>query len=229
MTPLEPRIQKHLAKVYTFLTAGILVTSFGVWTQINVFSIPPFLSLIATIGTMWSVMSRTSTDPKEVVKPYRLGMALLFFFFKGAAMGNYIDVVTRFHPGILPTAFFSTLAVFLSFSAAALLAKRREYMFLGGLLGTALSMMSLFSLANMFFWSRGLNDALLYVGVFVFAGYIIFDTQVIVEQSANGQVDFVRQAIQLYVNLVALFIRILAILAKNQQKRSSNDKRRRGE
>ncbi|CAI7913436.1 unnamed protein product [Closterium sp. NIES-53] len=52
---------------------------------------------------------------------------------------------------LLVTAFVATAAIFLCFSGAALLAKRREYLYLGGFLASAVSTMLALRLASIFF------------------------------------------------------------------------------
>jgi hypothetical protein len=68
--------------------------------------------------------------------------------------------------------------VFACFSAAALLSPRRHYLYLGGLLS---SVLSFFLLARLGTWVFGgaalLFQAELYLGLAVFAGYVVFDTQ----------------------------------------------------
>lgn len=51
---------------------------------------------------------------------------------------------------ILVTALLGTATVFVCFTLAALLAKRREYLYLGGLLGSAIFWMMILSLLNAF-------------------------------------------------------------------------------
>lgn len=52
---------------------------------------------------------------------------------------------------LISTAFLATSAVFAAFSGAALLAKRREYLYLGGLCGSAVSMLLATRLASYLF------------------------------------------------------------------------------
>jgi len=52
----------------------------------------------------------------------------------------------------------------------------------------------------------------LHLGLFVFAGYIIFDTQVMVERASMGVPDYIHDSLQLLLDFVAVFVRILIIL-----------------
>jgi len=52
----------------------------------------------------------------------------------------------------------------------------------------------------------------LYFGLLVFVGYIIVDTQEIVERAHMGDLDYVKHALTLFTDLVAVFVRILVIM-----------------
>jgi FtsH-binding integral membrane protein len=66
----------------------------------------------------------------------------------------------------------------------------------------------------------------LYLGLLVFSGYVLFDTQLIVERAAAGDMDHVRHALDLFVDAVAILVRVLVILLKNQEKREREQQRR---
>lgn len=71
--------------------------------------------------------------------------------------------------------------IFVSFSAAALVAKRRHFLYLGGILASAISGLCTLRMLNFFMGgtlSAGLFAVELYGGLAVFMCYIIFDTQV---------------------------------------------------
>ncbi len=111
----------------------------------------------------------------------RLAMLCAFGFFQGTCIGPLIELAVYLDPAILYTAIIGTITVFACFSLSALLAKRRSYLFLGGMLGSALSLMFYMSLANIFFRSSTVNLFQVYGGLIVFSGYVIFDTQLIIE------------------------------------------------
>ena len=119
----------------------------------------------------------------------------------GSNMGPLISSVAMFRPDIVVTAVMGTCMVFACFSAAALLAKRRHFLYLGGILGSFLSLLCTFRYYIFFVrinyrcrrdissdrflnfitgggMSSGLYEIELYGGLFMFMAYIVFDTQV---------------------------------------------------
>lgn len=54
-----------------------------------------------------------------------------------------------------------------------------------------------------------------YFGLLVFVGYIIFDTQDIIEKAHLGDLDYVKHALTLFTDFVAVFVRILIIMVSD--------------
>jgi FtsH-binding integral membrane protein len=125
-------------------------------------------------------------------------------------------------------AFLGSVAVFACFSGAALLSKRREYLFLAGILSSAVSTLLLLQFGSLFFGrSAFMYNLELYGGLLLFVGYVLFDTQVIIERAERGDFDYIKHALDLFVDFAAIFVRILVILTKNSNERQRRDERRR--
>ncbi|CAN0261002.1 unnamed protein product, partial [Hapterophycus canaliculatus] len=70
--------------------------------------------------------------------PKRVSILLLFGALQGLSLGSLIDLVLHVDPSILVTSLLATTTVFVSFAGAALFAKRRSFLYLGGVLSSCL-------------------------------------------------------------------------------------------
>jgi len=66
----------------------------------------------------------------------------------------------------------------------------------------------------------------LYLGLVMFVGYVLFDTQLIIERAYNGSTDAVSDAVTLFIDFVGIFVRILVALLKNSREKESKEKRK---
>lgn len=109
---------------------------------------------MSAIGSLILVLMLSMTVDNSKNFYTRLAMLLGFGFLSGHSLGPLLDHVIAVQPQIVVTALIGTSVVFVSFSCAALLAERGKFLFLGGLLMSILSTVSLFSLANLFMQSQ---------------------------------------------------------------------------
>jgi FtsH-binding integral membrane protein len=56
---------------------------------------------------------------------------------------------------------------------------------------------------------------------------VLFDTQLIVERASAGDWDHIGHALDLFVDFVAILVRVLVILLQNQGKREEEEARKR--
>jgi FtsH-binding integral membrane protein len=226
MNDVSPTVQTHLVQVYGALTATLLAASVGAWAHLQ-FHLGGMLTGIACFGMMMVMGS----DADKSFNNRRLGMLMGFGFFKGCSIGPLVEQALWVDPAIIVTACLMTTTIFAAFSAAALFTKRRQYLFLGGVLGSILTFMCVLSLLRFFVPSLGSvfsSTAELYLGLVVFCAYVLFDTQMIVEKASGGDRDSVWHAMELFIDFVAIFVRILIILMRNNGGRSEKkDERRR--
>jgi len=212
-TPITPAVKKHLVNVYTTLTVGILSAAIGSLFFLQ-FHLGGGISFICALGLiLWLAI----TPKEQTVK--RVALLLSFCFLEGIAIAPLVWAFAEIDPSIVITAFLGTVCVFGCFSASAVFAERRSYLYLGGLCGSALSMLITFNFLNIFFRSAFLFNASLYIGLLVFCGYIMFDTQLMIEKAQHDEKDFIWDALQLFLDFINVFIRILIILGKNKEKK----------
>jgi FtsH-binding integral membrane protein len=214
---LEPMVQKHLQNVYVSMCVCTLAAAVGGWVHLNsTFLQGGILSGLGAIGCLIAMMCKQHSAKNL---PMRFGFLTGFAFLMGLTLGPLLDMAAHVAPHLIPTAFLLTSAIFVSLSLCATLTKRREFLYLGGALFSALSIMALLRLVNIFVRSEALFDLNLYGGLLVFCGFVLFDTQLIIEKRRNGDDDFVWHAVDLFIDALDIFVRILIILTKKEKKR----------
>mmetsp|Transcript_3987 Transcript_3987/g.5807 ORF Transcript_3987/g.5807 Transcript_3987/m.5807 type:complete len:253 (-) Transcript_3987:81-839(-) len=217
-SPFTPELTSFLAKVYMTLSLGGAMATVGTVAYMHThlsYMMPLILSLIC-------IYCLHTTDKAMVEK--RLGYFSLVCFCQGYTIGSLVEVALIVDSSLVAMALGTTMVLFLGFTTAALTAKRRSYLYLGGMLYSSLGFMSLIGFLNIFFRSQMLYNIPLYGGLVVFSGYVIFDTQLMIEKFHSGNKDFIGAALELFLDLAAIFVRILIILLKNKENESRRKK-----
>jgi len=213
---IQPRTQQHLVQVYTTLATSLLFACFGTIFYLF-FNVNRYIPIVASFASLiWLLVT-----PKQQVGT-RVAILSLFSFLTGMHIGPLIDLVIDIDPAIVTSAFLGTVCIFVCFSASAYFASRRSYLFLGGFISSCLSMLVFLNFLNFFLGSLFIFNLGLYGGLFLFCCYIMFDTQLIIEKASSGNFDVVGDSLELFLDFVNIFVRLLIILAKD--KKSNNKK-----
>jgi FtsH-binding integral membrane protein len=215
------RVQNHLKNVYLAMAGTMLSavagTVFYLYTHLS-----PLLSMFAMMALMVGLMFESPSVPARE----KLPRLMLFGFFQGASIGNLVELGLHVSPMLVAEAFFMTTLTFVCFAAVATLSERRSMLYMYGLLSSAVSWLLFASFANFFFQSTALFSAELYLGLAVFIGYVCADSQMIIERADLGDQDYVRHALELFLDFVAIFVRILIIFLKSRGDSERNEARR---
>ncbi|PON97870.1 Bax inhibitor 1-related [Trema orientale] len=219
---ISPVVQAHLKQVYLTLCCTLVASTVGAYLHV-LWNIGGLLTTFASVGCIIWVLS---TPPYEEQK--RVATLMAAAVFEGASVGPLIDLAVQIEPSILVSAFVGTALAFACFSAAAMLARRREYLYLGGLLSSGLSMLLWLHFASSLFGgSTAIFKFELYFGLLVFVGYMVVDTQDIIEKAHMGDMDYIKHALTLFTDFIAVFVRILIIMLKNASEKNERKKKRR--
>lgn len=171
------------------------------------------MGLIASFALIFGIQ----LSHGRVGERFRLAMLLAFGFLQGLSLGPLLTTVFAVDSDLVFMAVVGTMLAFVSFTGAALFSPRRSFLYLGGLLSFTVFIVMISSLIPSLF------NFNLYLGLFLFCFYIIYDTQVLVEQAEmrRGAGDSVSGALQLFTNLMAIFVRLMVILMNNSKKQES--------
>jgi FtsH-binding integral membrane protein len=215
-TDLSERTQGHLKKVYSTLSAGTLSAFIGCYLSIKndlAFGLEGVASLLGFLCLLG--VGFTAQDKQSL----RLGLFLSFGFLQGLSIAPLVFSALAIDTMIVIRALFTTAVIFSSFTISALTTRRRSFLYLGGTLTSVMGFLILSSFFNAFFQSYFVFRLEIIIGLFVFCGYILYDTQLIVEKFERGSSDYIQHAIELFMDLFAIFVRILILLSSDKKER----------
>jgi len=206
--PLTPYVRQHLLRVYSLLGVGIVTAGFGSYSimALGLYKVIPFwLPLVAGFVPLLWLMLAPPRNPQ-------LKTALFLTFTLLEGMGIAPIVLATMAKGVLGTAIVLTGAVFFGFSAAAFFAPRASLLvYQGPLFGLLMGMVAI-SLLNLFYPTAFAHSIILYGGLAIFSAFVAVDTQAMIERARCGVGDHVQDALQMFLNVVNIFIRIAEIL-----------------
>jgi len=219
---IEAPVRYHLAKVYTCLCATTVAAAGGALIHLNGIWESGLMSALLSIGL---ILALTFTPDNGKNFYPRLAMLLGIGAATGHSMGLLLEFAIWLNPQIIVTALAGTTMVFVSLSIASLFARRGQYLFLGGTLMTVLSTMLLFSFSNLLFRSKFINDVNLYLGLVVMCGFVLYDTQAIMEKCRMGQKDPIQHSLDLFYDVVNIFRKLVVILMQKETRQERNKRR----
>ncbi|XP_076449305.1 bax inhibitor 1-like [Babylonia areolata] len=218
---LERPVQQHLKNVYACLGTGMLAAAAGGYlTLIGSIMQAGFLTALISVGLMlWLNSTRHCKENFNM----RMGIFLGFTFCSGVSLGPCLRMAIYVDPSIIPTALLATSVIFISFTIAALFNTNRTFLYMGGLLMSTLSWLMVLSLANLFFGSRLLFNVSMYLGLFVFCAFVLYDTQLIVEKRRLGDDDYIWHSVDLFLDFINIFRKLMIILSNKETEKKRKD------
>lgn len=221
---LDAPVRKHLKNVYGCLSLSTVSAAVGAYVHMYT----QFLqaSLLTTFGTIGLFFALLSTPDNGKNEKLRLGYLMGFTFLSGVGLGPLLETVINIDPQIVVTALIGTAVLFVSFSISALLAEQGRWLYLGGIILSMLNVMLLFSFVNLFLRSQFIYQAYLYSGFFLMCGFIIYDTQLIIEKHHMGSRDFILHSLDLFMDFIGVFRHLLVILTQKEISREQQRKRK---
>jgi len=228
--PLPPTIRTHLRNVYVNLASMLLMSALGAYVHVTGWNILG-AGWVAGLATLGFAVAFGLTPPTPINTPYRQSLLYGFAFCKGLSIGPLLQMALWVNPSQIVAALVGTALLFASFSLSVMVAGRRDAVYVGGILSSAITVLGGVSLVNLFMGSRTLFSLELYTGLLIFSLYIIYDTQLMIARAEMGSRDYLTHSMELYVDVVALFVRILIILQKREadKDRKERERNRRGE
>ncbi|XP_051846992.1 bax inhibitor 1-like [Antechinus flavipes] len=212
---LTPFTQKHLKKVYASLALCMLVAATGAHLNVAAHLFEAgFLSALSSFMILFWLLITPHRDDTE---PKRLLLLGGFAFLIGVGLGPELDSCIDTDPNIVPSSFMGTVMTFSSFTLNAFYGRCLGCLCLGGILLSALILLLVSYLGNLFFLSSWLSQANMYIGLAFLCGLVIFDTQLIIEKAERKDEDYIWHCMDLFLDFVTLFRKFMVIIEMNEK------------
>ena len=204
-------------RTYGLVFVSVIVTALGVAfarTQPALMQAViehPIITMIAMFAPLWMAMRARHSYPRNLL------LVLLFTFIEGLFIAPFLTLAERQSPGIVGQAGILTLSTFGVLSLYALISKR-DFSAWGSFFFVGLWVLIATSLLNIFF-PTALGTLWIAAGtVLVFSGLLVFDTWRIVKSGQYGPDDYVPAAVNIYLDLLNLFLAIISLLGGGRRR-----------
>ena len=165
----------------------------------------PFLSFLAVIAPLFLAQMNARSFPRNVI------LTLLFTFVEGVYIAPILYWMQSTSPGVVGQAGILTFSAFGALSLYGL-TSRRDFSAWGSFLTVGLIVLIVAMVINMFVQSVGAMLWMAAVGVLIFSGLLVFDTWRFMRSGQFGPDDYVFAAVQIYLDLLNMFMFILSLL-----------------
>ena len=196
-------------RTYSLVFVSVLVTIAGAMFALSQPALltsvaqHPWIAMIATFAPLFLALRAKDAFPANI------GLVFLFAFAEGVFISPLLYVYGQQRPGLITQAAMLTIGAFGVLTAYAFISRRdfsawRSFFMVG--LWVVIGGM----LLNLFFKNPAADLALAAITVLVFSGLLVFDTWRI--RNVYGPDDYVGAAVQIYLDLLNLFLALLRIL-----------------
>ncbi len=200
-----------LKKVYGLLSLSILVAAGAAWMTgtneqflyivLSNYMVFFVLEIAAIFFTMWARKKET------------LGLIALFTF-TGLTGVTIAPVALSYTGDVVVNALLLTGVIFFGLTLYTITSKK-DFSFMGGMLTTGLILLIVGSLLNVFLFGNAWASFFIScVAVFLFSGFIIYDTFNIMRRYPTD--EYISATLSLYLDILNLFLALLRILGMSR-------------
>ena len=198
-------------RTYGLVFVSVVITALGVafgFSQpalMQAVAKHPIITMIAMFAPLWMAMRARREFPKNIA------LTLIFTFIEGIFIAPFLAMAEGRTPGIIGQAGILTLSTFGALSLYAVVSKR-DFSAWGSFFIVGLWVLIATSLINMFVGSAVGSIWIAGGTVLVFSGLLVFDTWRIVKSGQYGPDDYVPAAVNIYLDLINIFLAIVSLL-----------------
>jgi len=204
-------------RTYGLVFISVIVTALGVafgFTQpalMQAVAQHPIITMLAMFAPLFMAMQARRSFPRNII------LTLVFTFIEGIWIAPFLFMAERSNPGIVGQAGLLTLSTFGVLSLYAVMSKR-DFSAWGSFFIVGLWVLIATSLINIFVGSALASLWIAAGTVLVFSGLLVFDTWRIVRSGQYGPDDYVPAAVNIYLDLLNLFLAIISLLGGGRRR-----------
>jgi FtsH-binding integral membrane protein len=207
-------VRRTYGLVFLSIIVTMLGTAFG-FTQprlMQAVGAHPIITFFCALAPLWMVMSKPREYPRNLI------LTFLFTFLEGIFISPWIYVYSSGgrDMSLVAQAGGLTLSAFAVLSLYAVVS-RRDFSAWGSFFMVGLWVLIATSLLNIFFGNTTTSLWLSAGTVLVFSGLLVFDTWRIVRSGQYGENDYVAAAVNIYLDLINMFLAILNLLGSGRR------------
>ncbi len=205
-------------RTYALVFLSVIVTMLGAafaFTQpalLGAVSAHPFITFICMFIPLMMAQRAAREFPKNVI------LTFLFTFIEGIWLAPFLLLAESRAPGTVNQALLLTFVAFGGLSAYALVS-RRDFSAWGSFLMVGVLVLIVALIVNAFLPNFVAGMWISSIGVLIFSGLLVFDTSRLLRSNALGQDDYVIAAVQIYLDLLNMFMFLLMLLGGGRNRR----------
>lgn len=200
-------------RTYSLVLVSVLVTMVGATFALSqprllaAVAAHPFIAFFAALAPLFMAQRARTQFPMNI------GMVLLFNFAMGVIISPALFIYGRTQPGLIGQAAVLTLGAFGILTLYAFVS-RRDFSAWGSFLIVGLWVLIGTMVLNLFFQNAAVDLWLASVAVLLFSGLLVFDTWRL--RNHYGPDEYVGAAVQIYLDLLNMFMAILRIMGNRR-------------
>ena len=200
-------------RTYTLVLVSVIVTMAGATFGLSQPRLLAFAAQHPFIMLLISLAPLLLATRKKAEFPMNIGLVLLFNFVMGVSIAPALFFYGRQQPGLIGKAAVLTLGAFGILTLYAFVS-RRDFSAWGSFLIVGLWVLRATSILNFFIGNQTANLWMAGVAVLLFSGLLVYDTWRL--RNHYGPDEYVGAAVQIYLDLLNMFMAILRILGNRR-------------
>ena len=213
----EQKVNTFITQTYWWVVLGLIITAIASYLPVASMAVYTFLfgsSIPFTFIVITIAMIVLAAVMASKVSDLSFGTLLVLYIVFTVLTGLVVSVVHfAYAPMIITEAFAITIFVFLVMAIIGTVTKK-DLTRMGSILSMILFAVIIVSIVNFFIGAAFVDYVICWVVVLLFIGLTAADAQKLKEYAQYGQNYSILGAVQLYLDFINLFLRILMIYAK---------------